>query len=261
MRFSDLKSGSARAVLQQGSRYLVDIHSAVGKSITSVFSSLDTPSHCHIYFDKSNCSELGVELPRYNLHFTISADGEIRSLEFNAVLDDNQAIGTLTGLRNKLVFRTTPPIGCQQERQILIPFGTITVNKNGHHVTVTVRDEAVPKRRYFVYKLDRHLRKLRGAQDLLGHLYQTYLHAVTSFCLPDPFIRTTGTEEALNILGSAYSFTSTALQEDDKILLQKISALTPLREYYPPGLKVMQTVTWDPDLPVLSQHDDFVLAA
>ncbi|KAG9568088.1 hypothetical protein KCU71_g3382, partial [Aureobasidium melanogenum] len=261
MHFSNLKYDSARAVLRQGSRYLVDIHSPVGKSITSVFSSLDRPSYCHIFLDKSNCSELGVVLPRYNLHFTISAVGEIRSLEFNAVLDDNQAIETMIGLQNKLVLRTTPPIGCPQERQILVPFGAITVNKDGHHVAVNVQDGAAPKRRYFVYKLNRHLRKLRGAQDLLGHLYQAYLHATTSFCLPDPFTRTTGTEEALSILESAYTFTSTVLQEDEKILLQKISALTPMREYYPLGRKVMQTVTWDPNLPVLSQHDDFVLAA
>lgn len=39
--------------------------------------------------------------------------------------------------------------------------------------------------------------------DLGYKFYVAYLHILTSFCLPDPFTCTTGTEQALNILGSS----------------------------------------------------------
>jgi hypothetical protein len=260
MHFSSTEFRSAQATLQQNSRCLIDTHSTVGRTVASVFRALDTPAYCHITFNKLEPLQLEVDLPRYNLHFAVSKTGQVKSLEFAALVDDDQEIGTLLGLQNKLVLRSEAPPGCPQERQIIVPFGPIEVNKTGKHVTVSISDGTDSKRRHFVYTLNRHLRKLQGAQDLLGHLYQAYLHAVTSFCLPDPFTRVSGTEEALTILNSAYSFTSSALQRDEVALLEKISALTPLRKFYPQGLKVMQTVTWDTNLPILSQHDDFVLA-
>ncbi|KAH0034044.1 hypothetical protein KCU78_g2340, partial [Aureobasidium melanogenum] len=261
LHFSSLKFDTAQAVLRRGSKHLIDTHSALGKTIAAVFRALDAPSYCHITFDEIECSQLEVDLPRYNLHFAVTKEGQTKSLEFNALVDTDQEIGTLIGLQNKLVLCSDTPPGCPRERQVIVPFGSIRVNKTGTHVTVTIDDGTDPKRRHFAYTLNRHLRKVQGAQDLLGHLYQAYLHAVTSFCLPDPFTRVTGTEEALNILSSASTFTSSALQLDEVALLEKISALTPLREFYPPGRRVMQTVTWDPNLPASSQHDDFVLAA
>ncbi|KAG9663822.1 hypothetical protein KCU64_g1072, partial [Aureobasidium melanogenum] len=261
MCFSSLNFVTARAVLQQGSKRLIDTQSMVGKTVTSIFCTLDNPRHCHIIFDDSHRAQLEVELPRYDLHFIISEKGETKSLEFNAVVDKDQAIGTLIGLQNKLVLRSIVPPGCPQERLVLVPFGPISVKRNESHVSVSINNGTKLKRRHFVYTLDRHLRKLRGAQDLLGHLYQAYLHAITSFCLPDPFTRTTGIEESLNILGSAFVFTSSELQPDEIELLEKISCLTPSRMFYPRGRSVMQTVAWDSDLPMLSQHDDFVLAS
>lgn len=261
LHFSSLQFDTAQAVLRRGSKHLIDTHSVLGKTITAVFRALDAPSQCHITYDEIERSRLEVDLPRYNLHFAVSREGHIKSLEFNALVDFDQEIGTLIGLQNKLVLCSDAPPGCPRERQIIVPFGPTRINKTGNHVTVTIDDGTELKRRHFVYTLNRHLRKVQGAQDLLGHLYQAYLHAVTSFCLPDPFTRVSGTEEALKILSSAFVFTSSALQPDEVALLEKISALTPLRKFYPPGLKVVQTVTWNPGLPVSSQHNDFVLAA
>jgi hypothetical protein len=260
IQFSSSDLSTARATLRQSSRCLIDMHSTVGKTVTSVFRALDAPACCHITLDELRPSQLEIELPRYNLHFAVSKNGEIRSLEFNALVDTDQDIGTFIGLQDKLVLRSDALPGCPQERQVIVPFGSVIVKKTGNHVKVTINDSTDPKRRHFVYTLNRHLRKLQGAQDLLGHLFQAYLHAVTSFCLPDPFTRVSGTEEALTILNSAFAFTSSALQSDEVTLLEHISALTPSRVFYPRGLKVMQTVTWDPNLPVASQHDDFLLA-
>ncbi|KAG9566451.1 hypothetical protein KCU71_g4050, partial [Aureobasidium melanogenum] len=157
---------------------------------------------------------LEVESRRYNLHFAVTLDGELRSLELNAIVDPDQNVGTMVGLHNKLVLRNAVPAGCPEERQVLIPFGEVAA----------------------------------------------YLHALTSFCLPDPFTGNTGIEQAINILKGASLFTSSPLTKQEIRLLENIAALTPSREFYPQHLKVMQSVTWNANLPAHSQHDDFVLA-
>ncbi|KAH0276074.1 hypothetical protein KCU91_g4106, partial [Aureobasidium melanogenum] len=261
MSFSSLNFSSARARLQLGSRSLINPSSIVGQRMAKTLSVLDSAINCHIMFDSCHPSELQVELRRYNLHFAVTMDGELRSLEFNAIVDPDQHIGTMIGLHNKLVLRSVVPPGCPVERKILIPFGEFSIRRNGHHVDVRVQDTEGSKRQHFVYFLDRHLRKLRSAQDTLALLYQAYLHAVTSFCLPDPLTNNTGVEEAIEILGGASLFTSSPLSKQEMMLLEGIAALTPHRQFYPQSIKVMQSVTWNASLPTYTQHDDFVVAA
>ncbi|KAI4721480.1 hypothetical protein E4T48_02363 [Aureobasidium sp. EXF-10727] len=260
MTFSSLNFSTARVQLQLGTRSLINPGSDIGRGVTNILSVLDKATHCHITFDSCCPFQLEVELRRYNLHFAVTMDGELRSLEFNAIVDPNQNIGTLIGLQNKLVLRSAVPSGCPEERQILVPFGEVAVHRNDTHVNVNVQDVEGSKRQHFVYSLDRHLRKLRGAQDTLALLYQAYLHALTSFCLPDPLTGNTGVEEGIDILRGASLFTSSPLSKQEIILLKAIAALTPSREFYPQHLKVMQSVTWNANLPAHSQHDDFVLA-
>jgi hypothetical protein len=187
-------------------------------------------------------------------------DGELRSLEFSAIVDPDQNIGTMVGLHNKPVLRSAVPLGCPEERQVLVPLGQVVVRRDGTHIKVNVLHGEGSKRQLLVYSLDRHLRKLRGTQDPLALLYQAYLHALTSFCLPDPFTSNTGTEEAVEILRRASLFTSTPLSKREILRLAALAALTPSREFYPRHLEVMQSVTWNANLPAYSQHDDFVLA-
>lgn len=258
MVFSDLNFSTAQ--VQLGSKSLIEPISHIGRQITDILSVLDVAENCHITYDSSCPFQLDVELPRYNLHFAVTMDGELRSLEFNAIVDPDQRIETLIGLHNKLVLRNCVPDGCPKERQVLVPHGEVTVERAGTHVKVKVLDTKGPKRQHFVYSLDRHLRKLRGAQDTLALLYQAHLHALTSFCLADPFTNNTGVEEAIDILKRASLFTSSPLNKQEIISLEAIAALTPSREFYPEHLKVMQSVTWNATLPAYSQHDDFVLA-
>jgi hypothetical protein len=260
MIFSGLNFSAARAQLQLGSKSLIESSSYVGKRVADVLSVLDTAAHCHITYDSSCPVQLEVELRRYNLHFAVTMDGELRSLEFSAIVDPDQNIGTMVGLHNKPVLRSAVPLGCPEERQVLVPLGQVVVRRDGTHIKVNVLHGEGSKRQLLVYSLDRHLRKLRGTQDPLALLYQAYLHALTSFCLPDPFTSNTGTEEAVEILRRASLFTSTPLSKREILRLAALAALTPSREFYPRHLEVMQSVTWNANLPAYSQHDDFVLA-
>lgn len=82
------------------------------------------------------------------------------------------------------------------------------------------------------------------------------LHAYTSFILPDPLTRRTGTEEALHILSSGYCQPWTPLDAGAHVILQSLAKLTPRRGYYS-NHKYMQTCIWKDRLTTSIQHDDF----
>jgi hypothetical protein len=94
----------------------------------------------------------------------------------------------------------------------------------------------------------------------MSKLYQCYLHALTSHCLPDLLLGHTGTEEALYMLRSATCRSFQRLDGNEAKLLELIGSLTPKRFYYPPHRKSMATVKWK-SIPTLSQHHDFFAAA
>lgn len=68
---------------------------------------------------------------------------------------------------------------------------------------------------------------------LQSKLHLCYLHALTSFCLPDPFTHRTGTEQALSILRSAGVRSFNRLEQDNVDTLHRIARLTAGRRCYP----------------------------
>jgi hypothetical protein len=261
LSFSGANLLSAGAQMATENKRLIDHGSMIGKSILHIVRPIETSSACHILLDNNQAPDLQIFLPRFNLHFTVTACGQLKSLEFNAVVDSDQHIGTLIGLQNKLVLKDMLSIGRLSERQVILPYGDVQIQKAGMHVTVSISGEKEIKQRYFVYRIDRHLNKLQGQPGVLSSLHKSYLHAVTSFCLCDPFTKRSGTEEAIALLQEASLYSSIPLTEEEVAILMKISALTPGRRYYPAHKRCMQTVDWSNNLSSLSQHDDFLPAA
>ncbi|THY63972.1 hypothetical protein D6C98_00911 [Aureobasidium pullulans] len=261
LTFSGANLLAATASLRRGSVRLLEPVSPPGKIITSILEGLDESCNCHITLDDAPGSDIQIHLPRYNLHFRVTNVGEISSLEYNAVVDSDQGLGTMVGLRSRLVLRDEALPGCPAERRVLIPCGIPKIENNGYHVNVTIGDEESPKRDFFVYRVDRHLQKLRGVPDLRSQLLKAYLHAVTAYVLPDPFTHVTGTEEAIETLGEASLYASTSLTEQEMQLLNAIATLTPQHTYSRQHRICSQKIFWDARLSPLVQHDDFYLAA
>lgn len=84
------------------------------------------------------------------------------------------------------------------------------------------------------------------------------IHALTSFCLPDPLTSKTGTEQALTTLSSASLRSFKRLADEDIKLLNHIANLSPIRSFYPRNEQVMQEVRWLSGLGFLAQHSKFV---
>ena len=180
----------------------------------------------------------------------------------NYVVDKRQSCGTLFGLKNKLILcpRPSSSEGSLLPRRVIIPQGKVSFCKTGDFTSVSINTDSEQQVRWHEYTIDTTLGCLTSNTSLRSKLYQCYLHALTSHCLPDPLLGQTGTEEALYMLRSAACRSFQRLDGNEAKLLELISELTPRRYYYPRHLQSMVTVKWN-DLPTLSQHHDFCGAA
>ncbi|KAH9035654.1 hypothetical protein EDB85DRAFT_2073374 [Lactarius pseudohatsudake] len=252
-RVSSSGDSVAQADLIDIRSYLIDIRSATFQMASRLLSVLESPEHIII-----TCTNQAVEasLNRLRLVFFINQNSELECRSTPGyVVDDFQSSGTMFGLKNQLVLR--PSNGSpEMPRRVIIPQGNIGFGLDGDFSMVSITTGTARHVDWHEYTIDTDLRRLTGNVSLRSKLYQCYLHALTSHCLPDPLLGHTGTEESLNMSQSATFLSFQRLGKDDAKFLDLISDLTPSRVYYPPHLQSMVTVEWN-DLPVLSQHHDF----
>ncbi|KAH9040265.1 hypothetical protein EDB83DRAFT_2228304 [Lactarius deliciosus] len=232
---------------------LIDIRSATFQMISRLLSALESPEHIII-----TCTNHALEASLSRLHLVFfvnqSLDFECRSIP-GYVIDDIQSCGTMFGLKNQLVLRSSHG-SSEMPRRVIIPQGDIEFGLDGDFASVSIKTGTTRHVHWHDYTIDTDLGRLTGNVSLHSKLYQCYLHALTSHCLPDPLLGHTGTEESLSMLQSATFLSFQRLGNEDAMLLDLISDLTPIRVYYPSHLRSMVTVKWN-RLPVLSQHHDF----
>ncbi|KAF5597927.1 hypothetical protein FPCIR_3503 [Fusarium pseudocircinatum] len=237
---------------------LVCPSSELGQRVSGVFSRLQPASDLHLVHHKQK-KQLEVRLPKLHLEFTLrSGTSSIKSRQFRDMeVDQNQAIGTLIVLENKLVLRNSHD---SQIRTVIIPEGIVSCQMSAdygveNHVEVSIDRETAT--RVQTYRLDPLLCRIVSNDKVESKLYLAYLHALTSYCLPDSFLQRTGTEEALTILGSAPVRAPTALSQAAYTMLSNIAQLSPKRSYYPADQREMQRVRWRNDLRYIFQDDRY----
>ncbi|KAL4918900.1 hypothetical protein BDW62DRAFT_200299 [Aspergillus aurantiobrunneus] len=238
--------------LAKGDVSLVSMGSKTAESLSSILSPIERASRLHCKLNTST-SVLDIEIPRLRLSFDLqSGHSSIRSRQYRGMsIDVDQSLGTLIGLRNKLILRHENG----HDRKVLIPEGNVTWAKDGNHVAVSISWQEVSNSH--VYSVDDQLGRLVDNGSLQSKLILCYLHAVTSFCIPDPLTKKTGTEQSLSILQSASARSFSQLQPENIAILVKIAELTPERSYYPANERVMQSIGWQSDLECLVQYDGF----
>lgn len=205
----------------------------------------------------SSDHRLCVELPRYHLQFTLQGNSLLSENHPGFTVDSPKTIGTFVGLRNRLVL--VPPSNklCTR-RRLIVPCGKIHIVRTQDHVEVTIDTDGSKHVSYHEYEVDETLGRLVDNGDMLSRFTKIYIHAITSFCLPDPLSGLTGTEMAIEELRSSSCLSFQRLQDPELRMLCKIRAVAPRREWYPSHLQTMQTIHWHPELSFLYQHDDFV---
>ncbi|CAG7558102.1 unnamed protein product [Fusarium equiseti] len=241
--------------------FLVAPSSKLAKRIATILDPLEAPLGLHLVYHTVN-QVIEIRIPKLRLEFLHKSGGSlIESRQFRDMhIDQDQSTGTLVGMKSKLVLSSNKE---PAHRSVLIPEGEVQYEMKAYdhcdkHTMVTVVHGSA--RRVQAYRLDDLLGRLVGSTRTESRLYLAYLHALTSFCLPDPFIGRTGTEEALDILRSAIVRVPSILTETSYIILGWIASLSPSRSFYPRNEKLMQVVKWSSKLSYMSQDDRFYKA-
>lgn len=237
-------------------RFVLAPSSGLATHVAEILAHLETPLNIHTLYDVAK-SRLEINVTRLQLQFILK-DGEstMRSQQYTDMqIDSDQSVGTLVGFKSKLVLRSDrdPP-----RRMIIVPEGNLEFKRQSGDV---IHDHIIVSlvygtcRRVQAYRMDELLGRLVADTKFESKLFLAYLHALTSFYLPDPYLGQQGTEEALDILCSASARSPTALSPVACSILGLIAALAPCRRYYPDGSKTMQDVVWSAKLSPSTQDD------
>lgn len=247
----NMRRDGERWRLSRQGRVLVDPQSPTGLRIASILGPLQE-SLKMMFITSDDGQTLDIELPKLQLGFYLKQAATcIMSRDFKGLkIDNNQSIDTLIGLKSKLVL--TDSTG--GDRRVLVPPGQVSYLLEQDHAQVTIKTTSGPSN---IYKVDQILGILRDNGSLYSKLHLAYLHGLTSFCLPDPFTSHTGTEQSLSILRGAAVRSFQHLTKKDLTLLRSIQALTPRRNYSSRSSKAAQSVRWNLQLPILSQHPSY----
>lgn len=257
-----VRSESLWKLSQNDATFLLSPTSALAKHVSAIMVHLESTLNLHmLYYQERNLLE--IRMPRLQLQFSLrNGESVIRSSQFRDMhIDMDQSMGTLVGLRSKLVLRShhNPP-----KRMVIIPEGGVEFKKHGNdgiHDHASVSLQFGTARRVQAYQVDALLGRLVASTKLESKLYLAYLHSLTSFCLPDPFLKRRGVEEALDILRSASVRTPTSWSPAACKLIERIASLSPARHYHPEGSMARQTVVWSPHLAFSTQDDQFFVLA
>ena len=194
---------------------------------------------------------LRVELRRLELTFSVNQNGLLQSRQLRSEIDPNQDAGTWYGLMSSLVLRN---VANHSRRVALVSLGSLKYVRKDFHVAVYVQSSG----KYGCFTINETLGRVECPPEPLLVYSKAMFHAFTSFVIPDPLTGRTGTEEAFHCLKSGSSSPWTSLNEGPIDVLSTIATLVPFRAYYPKNLKVLEQVTWDPNLPHTIQHDGFL---
>lgn len=250
-------------VLPRNGSLLVSMESETATLLASILAPLAQPRSIHCVAGSSS-TFLDVKLPNLRLAFhLIQNETTLRCREFRGmIVDPDQTLGTLVGFRNKLMLRGEH----DDVRKIIVIEGRTSIKTsplipcNGDDTGLYYSKTSVSRQtvtRWHSFDVDPCLERLVDNGSTQSKLFLAYLHALTSYCLPDPLTKRTGTEQAISILSSAAVRSFDQLSDENIDLLSRIAELTPRRTYYPRNERVMQTVSWRTELGFMAQHPRF----
>jgi hypothetical protein len=251
--------GMASKQLLATSLRLVDIHSSLYKHISVILRPLEQQINGILITVDSNNLEIrpAIHLPRHDLTFNVNSSNQLECQSFPGfVLDtDYHGIGTLIGLETLISLRYDSTVLVQ--RKLVIPKGAIspTIGLYGHPL-ISITPQATGG--YFAYDVDNLLGRLHGSRSAESDLFLIQLHAFTSSFLADDLTGRTGTSEALDYLSGSTCLSMYALTAEARTYLDNLATLTPLRTLSSSHGQKVETIKWNPVLPILSQHPAFL---
>jgi len=261
---------------------LIDYHSPTQAALAEIFQSIEGKSHIQLTFSPMD-KKVHLKLARYGLEFdfdgTQAKDTQIACRTFPGMVVDmrpriGQDMQTLYGLKTYLVLREAEFPPSNARRTVIIPYGEVKYVAEEHSTSVWIDTGSMTTIQYYIFSIDTLLGRLVSDGSTQSLLYKAYLHALTSYSVPDPLTGMTGTQQALDDLRSArvwsfQKFNDWRLFENSTELkmLRLLSYLTPtessMYQSLTPALGAppVQRVNWDPNLPIFCQATEFYFIA
>lgn len=243
-------------------RPMIDVKSNTFLRIVNQLSRLEHFNYIHVLIDSGN--EAVVELIRMNLKFKIphcklkeEKQYDLISNEFIGMrIASKQNIGTLFGLNHGLILESIGNDTNSNTKILLIPHGNIRIETNKLHVAVNI--DIGPKLRgphFYQYQVDEFCRQLKSSNSSYASwFFLAYLHAITSHGEIEPFTGMSGTERALQILQSAFVWSSSPYESEAINILNEIAKLSPIRKF----VDNKQIIEWPNDIPHRSARDSYI---
>ena len=239
------------------------------------FSRLDDKPFVYMMKDNTSRSDMiiHIHLSRLGIAFKYNANSKtITSREyFDMCIEENQWLGTLTGLKSGLLLSPLPINNQRLEnypyRKLIVPFGQINgeITSSNNHQIVTVNRSSLSAEfvhYYFVFIMNDRLKILQSTDSPTGWLYLALLHAMTSYPLPDQYTGISGMERAFQLLNSAGCWSDQPFGSLSLNILGQIAAISPRVNYYPTHLTCMEQVDWNSNgVPYSLQHFGYYLLA
>ncbi|KAI0444448.1 hypothetical protein F4803DRAFT_249140 [Xylaria telfairii] len=243
-----------------GGSQLVDPQSETFGQIAKIFRNFSQPDKLTVFQPKNAAAKLTVELKHLDLHFEVNSNHLLQCQQLDAEIDPDQDAGTWYGLSSKIVMRdikkretTEQETNNTQNRSIIVPLGEPKICRHGPHVDVHIQGNSD----YAKFKIDSILGRLSCSPEPRIVYAKALYHAITSFCLPDNLTGRTGSSEAFAILQSGAAQPWTPVVKMGGQIFEIFHKLVPWREYYPPDIKRLQKVRWDPNLTSSIQCDGY----
>ncbi|KAJ6646166.1 hypothetical protein Bhyg_01377, partial [Pseudolycoriella hygida] len=228
---------------------------------------LECKDYIHILMDSPKIAK--IEFIRMRLSFWVDMSEphirqvDIKSNEFNGMrVSLQQKHGTLFGLNHGLYLESVCSDGSSNRMEILLlPHGEISLSANKYHTTIEVMTKGtLANPPYFAYRVDEFCKQLTPtANTFSSWFYLAYLYAISSLGAPDSFTGLTGTERSLQILTSAFVWSSAPFDTESDKILQLIVKLSPIRKFN--IKKLFKEIHWPKGLNTHASHDSFILIA
>lgn len=241
-------------------RKMLDIKSESFKEIVGQLRRLEYKSYIHVLLDNPYLAS--VELVRMKLKFKIDCSkddmgqgAQMESNEFSGMhVSSMQSIGTLYGLNSGLILENSS----DESKIMLMPHGDIHIELNYPHVYVrinTKRIDDIKNPPFYQYEVDEVCHQLKASNSTHSSwFYLAYLHAITSHGQIEPFTGISGTERALQILQSAFAWSSSPYDTAAIDMLKDIAKLSPVRK----KIEFNQSVTFPENIPLHCAQDSYI---
>lgn len=225
---------------------LLNQESTIGRYITQSFQNFELQAGLLVFVSSKRRAH--VEVNRFELTFFINHNGLLQDNKWNMEFDENQDAGTFYGLLSQIVLRDVKD---HTKRSVIVPLGEAQYGLRDLHLEILVKNAVNLGK----FDIDHVLGRLVTPPEPTLVFAKAYYHALTSFPIPDLLTSRTGMEEAFHILRSAEAQPWHSLGTFPLGFLERIAQLSPKRQFYPKDQRRLQTVHWDPTLPVAVQHD------